>query len=166
MIPRPARNNNPGDLVSGPPWIGLVPPAKMTAEQKAEPRFAVFESPEYGFRALALLLHNYQRIFDCATIQDMIRRFAPPKENPTDTYAAHVAWECGAGVAEPYNLDEPGKLTNLCKAIARFETGCWAPYWNDKQLNAGVAMAVPHPPAQVAAQQQGDSEWQNRLALR
>ena len=75
--PRGIRNNNPGNIErNATRWAG------MTAEQ-TDPRFVVFTSPEYGFRALARTLLTYQRKYGLLSIEDMIGRWAPPNENDT-----------------------------------------------------------------------------------
>lgn len=52
--------------------------------------FCVFEHQDYGFRAAFILLKNYGKQ-GINTIAKIVRRFAPPLENPTDAYISFVA---------------------------------------------------------------------------
>lgn len=136
MIPRSVRCANPGNIERGANWRGLVAPENMTPEQEAEHRFCVFQSPEYGFRALALLLRNY--LHDGHdTIREIIERYAPSGENNTAAYIRHV---CQLTGFNPDQQLEVGELASLAKAIATHETGGWAPYWTDEQLQKGISM--------------------------
>ena len=98
-----------------------------------------------GFRALTILLRNYQRIYQCDTINAIVRRFAPPSENPTSVYASEVAHECGVDPFAPVDLNDREFAFKLCKAMTRFETGSWEPYWNDNQLSLGIGLTGLYP---------------------
>ena len=143
--PRAVRNNNPGNLESGPRWKGLLPASRRTPVQRREIRFAVFRSPEWGFRALALVLRNYQRRHGLDTVRRVVRRFAPPPENETEGYIRAVARRMGIAADVPLDLDSARVLMALCKAIAIQESGGW--FFSDADLAAGVALALPPPPA-------------------
>lgn len=141
MTPRPVRDNNPGDMDSGPAWQGLMPVNQMTPEQRAEPRFCVFIDPQHGFRALAMQLVIYQVAHGCKTIRQFITRWAPPggaDQNNTEAYIQHVVSGTATGADVPVSVRSRTFLFALCKAIATQETGAWAPYWTDAQLNAGL----------------------------
>ena len=140
MIPRPVRNNNPGDLQAGAPWAGLMPTERLTPLQQHE-RFAVFETPEWGFRALCIVLRNYQRLHGANNVAEIIGRFAPPEENNTAAYIAEVAGAMNVAATQALDLGDPARLFALAKAITREETGSWEPYWQDAQLQSGIAMA-------------------------
>ena len=74
QLPRAVRNNNPGNIDANPrnKWVGIMPVAKRNAAQLAEKRFEVFETPVYGFRAMALLLQTYQDKHNLNTIRQLI----------------------------------------------------------------------------------------------
>jgi hypothetical protein len=153
MIPRPVRNNNPGDLEHakhGSDWVGLLPECDMTPAQKAEPRFCVFANPQMGFRALVILLRNYQRLYSCNTIAEIVSRFAPPVENPTAEYTDTIAYDCGVSPDAPFDLSVRENMFKCAKAIARFETGSWAPYWADQELDLGIGLTGLYPAEGVA----------------
>ena len=46
MSVRGIRNNNPGNIRIGAPWQGLMARGDMTAIQRSEREFCVFETPE------------------------------------------------------------------------------------------------------------------------
>lgn len=63
-------------------WVG---------QSGAEKGFCVFDDVEFCRRAGAYLLMRSYRRAGCDTIEKIIRRWAPPLENPTSTYIAFVA---------------------------------------------------------------------------
>lgn len=140
MTVRSVRNNNPGNLNAGDHWQGLMPRPLMNNAQLTEDRFAVFAEPKWGFRALAMVLLNYQRVHHLSCIGQFIARFAPPTENSTAAYAVWVAHAVGIAINTPADFTKPDLLAALCKAIATQEAGRW--YFDDADLNEGVALAV------------------------
>lgn len=142
MLPRAVRNNNPGNLDKAGThtnhWQGLMPEDKMTPDQKMEPRFAVFESPAWGFRALIEVLKTYYEVHGLRTIDQIISRWAPPTENDTDAYAQDVAARTRWSRVEP--LPYPACLGPLAKAITMHESGSWEPYWHDADLASGLKL--------------------------
>ena len=69
-LPRGIRNHNPGNLEKGDPWQGLAD------DQSADPRFAVFEAPEWGIRAIARLLITYRDKHGVNTVNGVVNRWA------------------------------------------------------------------------------------------
>lgn len=139
MTVRALRNSNPGNLEAGPHWQGLMPLNKMSQEQRAEHRFAVFLSPVWGFRALAMLLLNYQDIYRLRTVRAWIARFAPTTENDTAAYVKDVCARMGVGPDDDIDLRATRMLPLACKAISTHECGGWL--FLDSDLNNGVALA-------------------------
>ena len=88
--PRGIRNNNPGNIRWGDDWRGLVPYA-----QRTDKSFCQFTAPEYGIRAMIIILRNYQRKRGLKTVADIINRWAPPVENNTLAYINSVAKSVG-----------------------------------------------------------------------
>lgn len=117
---RGERNNNPGNLREDPgdktKWIG----ERATDD---DPIFEEFETAHYGIRALAKVLLNYQRQRRLRTIDEMIARWAPPKENNTAAYARFVARKAGVAADTPVSLRDLGLLQRLVTAIIWFENG-------------------------------------------
>src|SRR4051812_6376760 len=125
---RPAsavRNNNPGNLEAGGSWEGLLPRTSMSPAQKRERRFAVFVSPIWGFRALAIVLRNYRREHGLDPIRGIVTRLAPPGENDTDASIRDVAQSMRLSADTPLDLESARTLESLCKAIAVHESGSW-----------------------------------------
>ena len=128
QTPRGIRNNNPGNIRWGADWQGLKKDGKSQ-----DPSFCVFTSPEYGIRALAKLLKNYQRLYGLNTPRKIINRYAPPNENQTQAYIQSVAQQLGVQPDTPVDLNEEGVLIIFIKAIIRHENGI-QPYDTDTIL--------------------------------
>ncbi len=139
MTIRALRNNNPGNIVAGEPWMGLMPPDQMSPEQQAEDRFAVFKAPMWGFRALALILMNYSVKHGINTVQDIIARWAPPVENDTAAYVDAVAKAIGVLPSAVLTLTDANTLRALCMAISTHECGSWM--FKTQDLDGGVNAA-------------------------
>ncbi len=140
MIPRAARNNNPGNLEGGAHWDGLMPLDGLTGIQTHE-RFAVFKEAKWGFRALVTLLKNYKMLHGADTVQKIIDRFAPPNENNTTAYVRFVSERVGVQPNTQINVTIPKIMFDLAKSIAIYETGSWEPYWHNSELLAGMKLA-------------------------
>lgn len=140
QLPRAVRNANPGNIETGEPWRGLATPAEMTADQRAEKRFCVFTAPEWGFRALAVILRNYRERYGLVSVHDIISRFAPSNENDTTAYVKHVCDAMGVEPDKALDLDDALTLEDLCRAIAVHESGGW--FFKTPDLEKGVAMAL------------------------
>jgi hypothetical protein len=131
-VTRGIRNNNPGNIEkSGAPWQGL-------AAVQPDPRFVVFSSPEYGIRALAKILLNYQRLHAVRTVDGIIHRYAPARENDTASYVRAVAKALGVDPIEPINVAD--YLPDLVRAIIVHENGI-QPY-DAGTIRRGVALAL------------------------
>jgi len=139
--PRAVRNNNPGNINAGQVWQGLCPLADMTPDQREEARFAVFKSPEWGFRAMAILIRNYRRLHGADTVRKIISVWAPPSENNMRAYIVAVSGETGFLPDAPIDQTEREVMFKLVKAITTHETGCWLPWWADEDLNKGLDLA-------------------------
>lgn len=130
---RGIRNNNPGNLEfsKSNPWAG------QTGD---DGRFAKFETPEHGIRALGRNLLSYQRQ-GIDTVGDIINRWAPPTDNNnTDAYIKAVCDQLGVAANEPLDASNPDTLKALCAAIIHHENGS-QPY-SDQQLSSGVSAAI------------------------
>lgn len=149
---RSVRNNNPGNIDRGHfNWQGQMPEAQMTPEQKMEPRFVVFETPAWGFRALCVELHTYWRHDGCRTIEAVISRWAPPGENDTEAYIRDVAAKSGIDAHAILNFDDVNQLITIGRAIASHEAAgplpyaqSFYPYWKDVDLEWGATEALGH----------------------
>lgn len=135
---RGIRNNNPGniDYNKNNNWRGQA----GIEEGVTNPRFARFDTPENGIRALAKLLLNYQRLHKLNTVRGIINRWAPPVENVTSAYVAACARALGVAADEVINLSDRRLLKLLTVAIIRHENGS-QPY-SDFVIDAGVNEAL------------------------
>lgn len=115
-LARGIRNNNPGNIEKGIAWKGID--AAKTAQ---ESRFIVFTAPEWGLRAMARLLKNYQRLYGLSTVRGIINRWAPPTENDTGAYVNAVAR--ALSVDPDASISVETSLPALLKAIVRHENG-------------------------------------------
>jgi|GEM_PF-1691830 len=114
--PRGLRNNNPGNL-------NFVGQEGATREQGPGGRFAVFDTPESGLRALASQLYTYEARGN-NSVRGMLSKFAPPGENNTKAYIATVSRRMG--VSPDQRLDLAGNTKNtaaLMNAIVQYENG-------------------------------------------
>ncbi|VVS92185.1 structural protein [Desulfoluna spongiiphila] len=128
---RGIRNNNPGNIRHGDDWDGL-------AKVQPDPAFCLFKTPEYGIRAMARVLTNYQRRHGIKTVRGIITRWAPPSENDTAAYVDHVAQVVGVDPDEPLVVTEV--LPRLIPVIIKHENG-QMPY-SDDQIATGIRMAT------------------------
>ena len=137
---RAVRNNNPGNLNAGDHWRGLLSRSQMTAQQLAEPRFAVFGAPRWGFHAMAVILLNYTRLHNLRTVRQIITRWAPPSDhNPTAAYVKNVCDGMGVEPDKEIDLHDPVVMASLCKAISTQECGGW--FFSTTDLMAGISLA-------------------------
>ncbi len=138
QIPRGIRNNNPGniDYVPRNKWQGQL----GLEEGVNNPRFARFDRPENGIRALAKLLLNYQaKGFN--TVHKIVNRWAPGEENDTVSYVSQVAEYLDVQPHDILHLDaKHPDLLLLVRAIITHENG-YVPY-SDTVINLGIQSAT------------------------
>jgi hypothetical protein len=131
--PRGVRNNNPGNIRRGPTlWEGL-------AAVQPDFDFCTFTTPEYGIRALAVILRNYQVIHGLNTVADIIDRWAPPIENDTAAYTNFVCDRCGVTQDQFIDTGEKAVMAGLITAIIHME--CAGYTYPAAVLDQGMAMA-------------------------
>lgn len=132
------RLNNPGHIEKGDPWQGL-------AEIQLHDRFATFESPVWGLRAIARILITYNDKYGIRTTRALTNRWAPESDgNPTAAYAKTLANKLQLGVNEAYDVYDPDTLRTLMEGIVRFETG-QQPYTKEQYDRALELAGVPVP---------------------
>ena len=132
-LPRGIRNNNPGNIRRNSiDWEG------MQAIQN-DSDFVQFDSPEYGFRAMARIIRSYERR-GLVSVRDIISTYAPSTENHTAAYIDYVSQSLGVSPDEPLDLDTD--MPGLIKAITIFENGTlYANHYDDKTIIDGIALA-------------------------
>ncbi|HGM5243534.1 TPA: hypothetical protein ACKPZK_002477 [Serratia marcescens] len=130
---RGLRNNNPGNIEASDknPWEG---------QSGSDGRFAKFETPEHGIRALGKNLLTYYQKHGLDTVGEIITRWAPPKENKTDAYIKAICDQLGVAADQQIDVTNPRTLAALCAGIVNHENGS-QPY-TDEQIGAGVSAAL------------------------
>ncbi|EDJ1488396.1 structural protein [Salmonella enterica] len=128
--PRGIRNNNPGNIRWGDDWKGLVPKSQRTDKD-----FCQFTTPEYGIRAMIVILRNYQRKHGLNTITGIINRWAPTNENNTQAYIDSVAKSTDVAPDQHINTADSHFMMKLLQAIIRHENGA-QPYGFDVFVRA------------------------------
>ncbi|WP_419810677.1 structural protein [Bacterioplanoides sp.] len=128
---RGIRNNNPGNIRKGADWDGAA---------GDDGAFVIFDSPEFGIRALSKLLLNYERLYGLNTVSGIINRYAPTNENNTLAYVESVAGKLGVNPHEQITVAD--RLPELVKAIIYHENG-QQPY-SDDLIGRGIGMAVEY----------------------
>ena len=128
-VARGIRSNNPGNIDYNPrnDWQGQL----GIEEGVAKPRFARFDSPENGIRALAKLLINYRGkdgmpgvgLQGIDTVRETINRWAPSVENNTDAYVKAVSVEAGVLPNESIDIRDRRILLGVVTAIIKHENG-------------------------------------------
>ena len=120
------RNNNLGNLVSANQEGATL----EAPNAKGEQRFARFNTPEEGIRALANQVSSYYNGTSAAagyqklqTVSSIISKWAPPKENNTNQYIDNVSKYLGVSPNEKIDVSNPEVMTQLVRAIATKEGG-------------------------------------------
>lgn len=127
---RSERNNNPGNIrLTSDRWRGQVLPPPDRG-------FVTFKSPQWGYRALFVILEGYMIRHGLRTIRGIIGRYAPPSENATAAYVRSVCRATGWSPDDP--LDPCGRvMQDLARAITLVESGKPA---DEKALREGYAL--------------------------
>lgn len=115
---RGVRNNNPGniDYNKANKWKGQLPPIPAI-----EARFARFDTPENGIRALTKLLLTYQNKHGLKTVKAIINRWAPSVENDTAAYVRAVERSTGTAPGAEVDLRDPVVMKGFVRAIIHHE---------------------------------------------
>lgn len=129
MTTRGVRNCNPGNIDYNPrnQWQGQL----GLEIGVPNPRFARFDSPENGIRALAKLLLAYRGKDGMPgigapgidTVREIINRWAPGNENDTESYINAVSKSIGVTPNQMIDVRIPSILASLTAAIIKHENG-------------------------------------------
>ncbi|NWB55154.1 structural protein P5 [Pseudomonas sp. F8002] len=130
--PRGVRNNNPGNIDYNPRnvWQGQL----GLEVGVPSPRFARFDRPENGIRALGKLLINYRGKDGMPgvggpgidTVRETITRWAPGNENNTEAYIAAVARRLGVSANDVIDVRKPAILVLMVSGIIAHECAGFA----------------------------------------
>jgi hypothetical protein len=107
---QPTVYNNPGNVERTQGWAGMLPDTGYGEKD----RFAVFDSPQMGLRALmrdvTTKIENQG-----GDLREMIKKYAPKKENPTEKYYQYVRNKVGK------NKVTMKDLPKIVQGIVEFE---------------------------------------------
>lgn len=116
--PRGVRNNNPLNVRSLPKgtWNGQT--------SVDDGGYAVFDTPEAGWRAADLNLQSYAKNHGINTVAGIVNRWAPAADNNNPAaYSAYVAKAVGVDPNAKLDLSDPTVRQGVLKAMATFENG-------------------------------------------
>ena len=123
---RSFRNNNFGNLN----YVGQEGARLEDPNSKGEARFAKFNTPEEGFRAMAHQLTLYSNGKSKATggkklnsVEDIIKVYAPESENSTKDYISALSKKMGVESGQQLDMTNPDVMTQLIRGIATIEGG-------------------------------------------
>lgn len=117
--------------------------------------YVIFSTPMDGIRAAATVIKNYGTKYGINTVRDIVSRYAPASENPTDDYIANVCKGTGYQPDEKLDTKNPEVLKKLVTAMMKQEIGD-VPY-SEETINEGVQRALGNAtPAQQTAEDQGE----------
>lgn len=114
---RGLRNNNPGNIRLGSFRY------KGEKVESSDTAFRQFESIEWGYRAMFVLLHTYAKKRGCCTLRQMINRYAPPIENHTDNYIRRVTHTTHLSPDEKISTTDAATMTAVVAAMSEVENG-------------------------------------------
>lgn len=116
-VSRGLRNCNPGNIrQSKTRYKGEKPHSTDSA-------FKQFETLEWGYRAIFMLLHTYRVRGYGDTIAKMISRYAPPIENNTEAYISRVCQQTGIDRDQRLNTLNSVQMIPIVSAISAVENG-------------------------------------------
>lgn len=145
-IPLGIRLNNPGNIELGPKWQGL-------AKVQQHKRFATFETPHFGLRALARVIMTYatqRRARDGSpidTLRDVAERWAPANENNTTQYAKTLSVVVGVPPTEEIDLTDLNTMVRVMRGIVRAENskGQGKDWFSEDELRKAARAAGVRP---------------------
>ena len=143
--PRGLRNNTPLNIRrSKDEWQG-------TATTQTDKEFVQFQSMAHGYRAAWRTLYTYyKRLRERKkhfTVENIIHRWAPPKENNTKRYIRTVLTLSGIGGQEnllpPDNVMGYERLSKLIAAMTVMENGIRLAEVDTEAIFQGYKLAFP-----------------------
>lgn len=96
----------------------------------------------YGYRAMFVLLHTYNKN-GYKTIRQMISRYAPPIENHTENYIKFVSERSGIFADVELDTTDPAEMIPVVSAMSQIENGVPAVLEHVRQ---GWELYVKHRP--------------------
>ena len=119
-ISRGLRNLNPGNIRRG----NFRYKGECATSTDAE--FRQFESIEWGYRAMFVVLHTYATKHHCHTIRTMVSRYAPRSENDTESYIRRVCRRTHLEADTPLDTLDGETMIKIVSAMSEVENGATA----------------------------------------
>lgn len=104
--------NNPLNIRVGSNWFGLA---------GSRNGFCEFDSVAYCIRASLMILRSYS-LRGIVTIGDIIRTWAPPSENNTNSYVSFVCMKVGHHSGFVVDVKRPVFMFDFLKAMCLMES--------------------------------------------
>ena len=145
MKSRGEKNNNPLNIRhSASQWQGA-------RKELTDKSFVQFESMAYGYRAAWKILQSYYQRFSEQgkelTVRNIITRWAPPKENNTESYIRIVLILSGIREKEtllpPNDVESYDRLSRLLSAMTTMECGIRQKQIDTEAIYKGYKLAFP-----------------------
>lgn len=132
-VDRGFRNNNPGN-------IKPTSDTEFNGQTGRDAQgFGIFSSMEYGIRAIAVILKNYENRDGLNTVREMITRWSTTDQS---AYVADVSAYVGVGPDDPIDVNDPATLEAMIQGIITQENGqLLAATITGAQIANGVALA-------------------------
>ncbi len=135
MLSRGLRNCNPGNIrLSVSKFQGEVVPS-------TDPDFKQFEQMAWGYRAMFVIIHNYNELYSINTLNKIIARWAPQHENDTNSYIRSVAKRLGCTTNAHINTLDRDVMCRLVASMSWIENGTKA---DSKEVEAGWMLFETH----------------------
>lgn len=115
--------------------MGEVRPSRDAA-------FKQFRTMAWGYRAMFVLLHTYNR-YGYRTLRQMITRYAPPSENHTENYIECVSRWADVFPDTPLDTLDPATMIPVVAAMSRVENGVMPV---DSDVHEGWRLFMQHKP--------------------
>ena len=113
--PRGIRNHNPGNIEHNPT-------SRWQGQTGHDGRFATFQTPEHGLRALSRDLGT-KMARGQTTVRSILTQYAPPSENDTAAYIARVSRRLGVDPNARLDPTNAQVRAGLMAAIVEHENG-------------------------------------------
>ncbi|MBA4274727.1 MAG: hypothetical protein C0436_03630 [Alphaproteobacteria bacterium] len=139
-VPRGERNNNIGN-------IDYRTDRNRPGQLGSDGRFIRFASPEQGVQAAVEILHRYESAYGINTLRGMIGRWAPPNENNTANYIAHMERYVGVSADARLDLNDQTLIARIIQAKGYMENGAGPMQrtFTPQVIATGVQMAFANP---------------------
>ncbi len=117
MLSRGLRNKNPGNIrINRSRFQGEVVPS-------SDSEFKEFMSLAWGYRAMFLIIHNYNQLYGINTLDKIIGRWAPEEENDTNAYISVVAKRLNCSRGSHIDSLNPEIMIPMVWSMSKIENG-------------------------------------------